>query len=70
MSIAGSQMVIAGREEDYWYFAMADAAFETAGMPHDYLGDETSCGRLTGRRFDYDRLRTWGSECFVHQQKR
>ncbi|CAM9741754.1 unnamed protein product [Sphacelaria rigidula] len=69
MRIARSQLVKAGRGEDYWLFAVADAAFETAGMPHEYLGGETPCERLTGKSFNYDRLRTWGSECFVHQHK-
>ena len=41
MRIARSQLVKAGRGEDYWYFAVADAAFKTAGMPHEYLGGET-----------------------------
>ena len=35
MNIARSQLVKAGRGEDYWYFAVADAAFKTAGMPHE-----------------------------------
>ena len=48
---------------------MADAAFKTAAMPHEYLGGETPCERLTRKSFDYDRLRMWGSECFVHQHK-
>ncbi|CAM9938823.1 unnamed protein product, partial [Choristocarpus tenellus] len=29
----------------------------------------TPCERLTGKSFNYDRLRTWGSECYVHQDK-
>ena len=48
----------AARGEDYWYFDMADAAFKTAGMPHEYLGGETPRERLTGKPFNYDRLRT------------
>ncbi|CAM9358584.1 unnamed protein product [Choristocarpus tenellus] len=38
-------------------------------MPHGYLGGETPCERLTGKSFNYDRLRAWGSECYVHQDK-
>ncbi|CAM9652392.1 unnamed protein product [Choristocarpus tenellus] len=38
-------------------------------MPHEYLGGETPCERLTGKYFNYDRLRAWGSECYVHQDK-
>ncbi|CAM9581103.1 unnamed protein product [Sphacelaria rigidula] len=69
MRMVRSQLVKAGRREDYWYFAAADAAFKTTGMPHEYLGDETPCETLTGKLFNYDRLRTWESECFVHQHK-
>ncbi|CAM9301783.1 unnamed protein product, partial [Sphacelaria rigidula] len=69
MRIARSQLVKAGRGEEYWFFTVADAAFKTSGMPHEYLEDETPCERLTGKPFNYDRLRTWGSECFVHQHK-
>ena len=69
MRIACSQLVKAGCGWGYWYFAAADAAFKTAGMSHEYLGAETSCGRLIGRRLENHRLRTWGSECFVHQHK-
>ena len=57
MNIARSQLVKAGRGEDFWYFAVADAAFKTAGVPHEYLGGETPCERLTRNFFDYDRLR-------------
>ncbi|CAN0016909.1 unnamed protein product, partial [Sphacelaria rigidula] len=69
MRIARSQLVKAGRGEDYWFFAVEDAAFKTTGMPHEYLGGETPCERLTGKPLNNDRLRTWGSECFVHQHK-
>ncbi|CAM9868982.1 unnamed protein product, partial [Sphacelaria rigidula] len=69
MRIARSQLVKAGRGEDYWLFAVADAAFKTLGMPHGYLGGETPCERLTGKYFNYDRLRSWRSECFVRQHK-
>ncbi|CAM9753310.1 unnamed protein product, partial [Sphacelaria rigidula] len=67
MRIARSQLVKAGRGEDYWFFAVTDAAFKTAEMPHKYLGGETTCERLAGKPFNYDRLRTWGPKCFVHQ---
>ncbi|CAM9550179.1 unnamed protein product, partial [Sphacelaria rigidula] len=72
MRKARSQLVKAGRGEDSWFFAVTDAAFETARMPHEYLGGETPCERLTGKPYNYDRCRTWESECFVHQhtQKR
>ena len=40
MRIARSQLVQAGRKEDYCFFAVADAAFKIAGMPHEYLGGE------------------------------
>lgn len=46
---------------------IADAAFKTSGMLHEYLGGETPCQRLTGKSFNYDRLRMRGSDCFVHQ---
>ena len=69
MRIARSQLVKAGRGEDYWFFAVADAAFKTAGMPHEYLGGETPHERLTGKPFNYDRLRVWGAECYVHQHQ-
>ena len=49
---------------------MADAAFKTAGIPHEYPGGETPHKRLTGKPFNYDRLRVvWGSECYVHQHQ-
>ncbi|CAN0505956.1 unnamed protein product, partial [Discosporangium mesarthrocarpum] len=38
-------------------------------MPHEFLGGDTPCERLTGKPFNYDRLRIWGAECFVHQHK-
>ncbi|CAM9872319.1 unnamed protein product, partial [Sphacelaria rigidula] len=56
MRIARSQLVKAGRGEDYWFFAAANAAFKTAGVPHEYLGGETPCERLTGKPFNYDRF--------------
>ena len=69
LSIARSQLVKAGRREGYWFFAVANAAFKTAGMPHKYLGGETQCERLTEKQLNYDRLRMWGAECFVHQNQ-
>ena len=38
-------------------------------MPHEFLGGETPHERLTGRPFNYDRLRAFGTECYVHQFK-
>ena len=49
MRIERSQPVKAGRGEDYWFFAVVDAAFKTAGMPHEFIGGETPCERLTGK---------------------
>ena len=69
MTVARSQIVKSGRSEKYWFFAVADAAFRTAGMPHEYLGGETPYERLTGQTFDYDRLRVWGADCFVQQRQ-
>ncbi|CAM9631876.1 unnamed protein product [Sphacelaria rigidula] len=48
VTIACSQLVKAGRGEEYWFVAVVDAAFKTGGMPHEYLGGETPCERLTG----------------------
>lgn len=36
--IARSQLVKAGHGEDYWFFAVADAAFFAQEMLHGYLG--------------------------------
>lgn len=47
--------------------AIADEASKTSGRPHEYLGGETSYERLTGKPFNYDRRRIWGSDHFVHQ---
>ncbi|CAM9887930.1 unnamed protein product [Choristocarpus tenellus] len=69
MGAARSQLVKAGLGDEYWFFAITDAAFKTRGMPHEYLGGETPCERLTGKSFNYDRLPAWGSECYVHQDK-
>ncbi|CAM9959860.1 unnamed protein product [Choristocarpus tenellus] len=70
MGAARSQLVKAGLgDKEYWFFAITDVAFKTGGMPHEYLGRETPCERLTGKSFNYDRLRAWGSECYVHQDK-
>ena len=67
--IARSQLVKAGCGEDYWVFAVADASFKTARMPHEYLGGEMPHERLTGKPFNYGRLRVWGSESYVHQHQ-
>lgn len=69
MRISRSQQVKAGRGEDDRFLTTANAAFTTTGMPHVFRGGETPCGRLTGKPFKYDRLRTWGSECFMHKHK-
>ncbi|CAM9552154.1 unnamed protein product [Choristocarpus tenellus] len=64
MGAARSQLAKAGLgDEYYWFFAITDVASKTGGMPHEYLRGETPCERLTGKSFNYDRLRTWGSEC-------
>ncbi|CAN0469527.1 unnamed protein product, partial [Discosporangium mesarthrocarpum] len=70
MQAARSQLVRSGLGEEFWFFAVADAAFKSFGMPHEYLGGETPCERLTGKPFNYNRLRVWGAECFVHQNKK
>ncbi|CAM9443027.1 unnamed protein product [Choristocarpus tenellus] len=70
MGAARSQLAKAGLGNEYWFFAITDVAFKTGAMPHEYLRGETPCERLTGKSFNYDRLRTWGSECYVHQDKR
>ncbi|CAM9685456.1 unnamed protein product, partial [Choristocarpus tenellus] len=69
MRAARSQLVKAGLGDKYWFFAITDVAFKTGGMPHEYLGGETPCERLTGKSFNYNRLQAWGSECYVHQDK-
>ncbi|CAN0062222.1 unnamed protein product, partial [Choristocarpus tenellus] len=69
MGAARSKLVKAGLGDEYWFFAITDAAFKTGGMPREYLGGETPCERLTGKSFNYDRLRAWGSECYVHQDE-
>ena len=69
MRIARRQLVKAGRGEDYWFFAVADAVFKTTGMPHECLGRETPCKRLTEKPFNYDRLHMWGEECFLRQNQ-
>lgn len=56
-TVAQSRLAKSGRREDYWMLAISDAAFKTSGMPHEYLGGETPCQRLTGKSFNYDRLR-------------
>lgn len=52
--IACSQLVKAGRGEDYWILGVADAALKTVGKPHEHLGGEIPCERLTEKPFDYD----------------
>ncbi|CAN0503525.1 unnamed protein product [Discosporangium mesarthrocarpum] len=69
MQAARSQLVRSGLGKEHWFFAVADAVFKTGGMPHEFLGGDMPCERLTGKPFNYDRLRIWGAECFVHQHK-
>ena len=69
MYAARSSLIRSGRDEKYWFFAVADAAFKSSGMPHEYLGGETPHERLTGKSLNYDRLRPFGIECYVHQFK-
>ncbi|CAM9672987.1 unnamed protein product, partial [Choristocarpus tenellus] len=69
MGVATSKLAKAGLGDEYWFFAITDVAFKTGGMRHEYLGGETPCERLTGKSVNYDRLRAWGSECYVHQDK-
>ncbi|CAM9931548.1 unnamed protein product, partial [Choristocarpus tenellus] len=69
MGVARSQLAKAELGDEYWFFDITDVAFKTGGMPHEYLGGETSCECLTGKPFYYDRLWTWGSERYVHQDK-
>ncbi|CAN0458939.1 unnamed protein product [Discosporangium mesarthrocarpum] len=70
MQAACTQLVRSGLGEEFWFFAVADAAFKSSGMPHEFLGGETPCERLTGKPFKYNRLRVCGGECFVHQNKK
>ena len=69
MRIARSQLVKAGRGEDYWFFAVADAAFKTAGTAHEYLDGENLSEQLARKPINYDRFRMRGAECFVHQNQ-
>ena len=69
MYSARSSLSRSGRGEQFWFFAVADAAYKSSGMPHEYLGGETPHERLTGKPFNYDRLRAFGTECYVHQFK-
>ncbi len=69
MYSARSSLSRSGRGERFWFFAVADAAYKSSGMPHEYLGGETPHERLTGKPFNYDRLRAFGTECYVHQFK-
>jgi hypothetical protein len=69
MYSARSSLIRSGRDERYWFFAVADAAYKSSAMPHEYLGGETPHERLTGTPFNYDRLRAFGTECYVHQFK-
>ncbi|CAM9813240.1 unnamed protein product [Choristocarpus tenellus] len=66
---AARSLVKAGLGDEYWFFEITDVAFKTGGMPHEYLGGETPCEHLTGKSFNYDRFRAWGSRCDVHQDK-
>ncbi|CAM9331837.1 unnamed protein product, partial [Choristocarpus tenellus] len=59
----------AGLGEEFWLFAVADATFKTTGMPQEYLVGETPYERLSNKPFNYNRLRVFGTECFVHQTK-
>ena len=70
MRIARIQLVRVGRGEDYWFFTVADAASKVVGRPHEYIGGGTPCERLIEKPFNYDRLRMWGAECFVHQNEK
>ncbi|CAN0022246.1 unnamed protein product, partial [Choristocarpus tenellus] len=69
MGAARSQLAKAGLGNECWFFAITDVAFKTGGMPHEYLGGETPCERLTGKTFNYDRFQARGSECYVYQGK-
>ena len=69
MYAARSSLIRSGRDEKNWFFAVADAAYKSSGMPHEYLGGETPHERLTGKPLNYDRLRPFGNECYVHQFK-
>ncbi|CAM9205458.1 unnamed protein product [Choristocarpus tenellus] len=67
MQAARSHLIQAGLGEEFGFFAVADATYKTTGMPLKYLGDETPCERLSNKPFNYNRLRVFGTECFVHQ---
>ncbi|CAM9965350.1 unnamed protein product, partial [Choristocarpus tenellus] len=69
MQAARSQLIHAGLGEEFCFFAVADATYKTTGMPHKYLRGETPCECLTNKPFNYERLRVFGTECFVHQTK-
>ncbi|CAM9397444.1 unnamed protein product, partial [Choristocarpus tenellus] len=70
MQAAHSQLIQAGLGEEFWFFAaVADTTYKTTGMPHEYLGGETPYEHLTNKPFNYERLRVFGTECFVHQTK-
>ncbi|CAN0439419.1 unnamed protein product [Discosporangium mesarthrocarpum] len=60
MQATRSQLVRSGLGEEFLFFAVADAVFKSSGMPHEYLGGETPSERLTGKPFNYNRLRVWG----------
>ncbi|CAM9873900.1 unnamed protein product, partial [Choristocarpus tenellus] len=60
MQAAHNQLIHAGLGEEFWFFAVADATYKTAGMPHEYLGGETPCERLTNKHFNNKRLRVFG----------
>lgn len=44
---AQSRLVRSGRGEEYWFFVVADAAYNTGGIPPENLGDETPCWRAS-----------------------
>ena len=67
MEAARSQLLKSGRGEQFWSFAVMDATYKLAAAPHEFLGGETPHERLTGKPFNYARLRAWGSDCYVHQ---
>ncbi|CAN0427666.1 unnamed protein product, partial [Discosporangium mesarthrocarpum] len=70
MQAARSQLVRSGLGKEFWFFAVADAALTSSGMPHEYLGGEAPCERITGKPITNNRLRVWVAECFVHQNKK
>lgn len=57
---------MAGRREDCRVFAVADAAFKTAEMPHECLVGETLYKQLTRVAFNYDLPYVWGTGVSYH----